>query len=409
MTEKSSRLDIFFRDNIAGSLWLDNRRSFVFQYNPEWLNVAKFPLSISLPLRNEAYENDAARPFFANLLPEGEIRALIARQFHISEENSFALLERIGGECAGAVSVLPMGGKPTNLSGYRKLDEKALKKIFAELPNRPLLAGEKGIRLSLAGAQNKLPVYIEDNNIYIAVGNSPSTHILKPPIPHIDESVANEAFCMELARIMRIPAADTYVRPDKEAVLVVKRYDRERQEDGSILRLHQEDFCQALGVLPEQKYESEGGPSLEQCFNLIKKHSTRPAPDQMAMLQWVIFNFLTGNADAHAKNISILFTDKGPRLAPFYDLISTHVYESLADKFAMKIGGENRPGYIHKRHWERFADSVSLKRKYVLDVVQEMADQIDHAAESVLENFDISSVIPKILELIRKRAASVIA
>jgi serine/threonine-protein kinase HipA len=410
MTEKVNGLDVYFRDTLAGCLWLDERRRFVFRYDDGWLkSTSVFPLSLSLPLRGEPYEDDAARPFFANLLPEGEIRALIARQFRLSEQNVFALLEKIGGECAGAVSILPGGAKPVVRSGYRELDEEGLHKVLAELPRRPLLAGEKGIRLSLAGAQNKLPVFIDDKKkICIATGNSPSTHILKPPIPRIEESVENEAFCMELASRFGLPVADALIRKNQDTILVVSRYDREKNNDGTILRLHQEDFCQALGILPEQKYESEGGPSLEKCFTLLKEHSIRPAADQRALLGWTIFNVLIGNADAHAKNLSILFTDKGPRLAPFYDLLSTQVYPNLAEKLAMKIGGENRVGWLHARNWERFADVVSLKRRYVLSTVRGMADKIvsvaDPIAGSFAEAHDGERIVGRIMELLRKRA-----
>ncbi len=414
MTEKASGLDVHFRDRLAGCLWLDERRRFVFQYDEGWLKSSGvFPLSLSLPLRQEPYTDDAARPFFANLLPEGEIRELIAKQFRISEQNAYALLEKIGGECAGAVSILPRGSQPIDRSGYRELDEEAFHKMLAELPMRPLLAGEKGIRLSLAGAQNKLPVYIDDEDkIYIATGNSPSTHILKPAIPRLEETVVNEAFCMTLAWRMQIPVADVVIRKNQDTILVVTRYDRERKKDGTVVRLHQEDFCQALGILPEQKYESEGGPSLERCFSLLKEHSIRPAADQRALLGWVIFNVLVGNADAHAKNISILFTDKGPRLAPFYDLLSTQVYPTLADKFAMKIGGENRARWLHTRNWERFADAVSLKRRYVLNMVSDMASRIVSVAEPIAKSFeethDGGKIVGKIMELLRKRVSTLV-
>lgn len=414
MTEKPSGLDVHFRDQLAGRLWLDERRRFVFQYDTGWLKGSHiFPLSLSLPLRPEPYADDAARPFFANLLPEGEIRELIARQYHISEQNAYALLEKIGGECAGAVSILPRGSQPVDRSGYTELDEEGLHKVLAELPTRPLLAGEKGIRLSLAGAQNKLPVFIDDKQkIHIATGNSPSTHILKPPIPRIEESVENEAFCMTLALQMQLPVAGVVLRKNGDKILVVTRYDRERKKDGTVVRLHQEDFCQALGVLPEQKYENEGGPSLERCFALLKAHSIRPAADQRALLGWVIFNVLVGNADAHAKNLSILLTDKGPRLAPFYDLLSTQVYPKLAERYAMKIGGENRPRWLHMRNWERFSDAVSLKRRYVLNMVNDMSSRIVSVAEPLARSFDEThdggKIVGKIMELLRKRVPTLI-
>jgi len=413
MTEKASGLDVHFRDKLAGCLWLDERRRFVFQYDDGWLKSSGvFPLSLSLPLRQESFTDDAARPFFANLLPEGEVRELIARQFRLSEQNVFALLEKIGGECAGAVSILPRGAKPVDRSGYRELDEEGLHKVLAELPNRPLLAGEKGIRLSLAGAQNKLPVFIDDKQkIHIATGNSPSTHILKPPIPRIEESVENEAFCMTLAWRMGLPVARVLIRKNRDTILVVSRYDREQKGDGTVFRLHQEDFCQALGILPEQKYESEGGPSLERCFALLKEHSIRPAADQRAMLGWVIFNVLVGNADGHAKNLSILFTDKGPRLAPFYDLICTQVYPDLTEKTAMRIGGENRPPWIERRHWVRFGDSVAIKSSLVLKTLRDMSTALMPTAQTLSIDFTNSygpcPIVEKILVVMRKRANAI--
>jgi len=393
---------------LTGRLWLDDERRFVFKYALEWLNRPEaFPLSLSLPLRPASFENDAARPFFANLLPEGEIRRLIAAKLHISEQNTYKFLEKIGGDCAGAVSILPQHEMPVGRSGYRALDEESLHQTVAELSNKPLLAGEEGIRLSLAGAQKKLPVYIEDDRIFIAMGNSPSTHILKPPIVRLEETVENEAFCMALAQRTGLPVAETVIRKNGDTILMVTRYDRAREQDGTILRLHQEDFCQALGILPEQKYESEGGPSLDQCFMLLKRYSIRPAADQRSLLHWAIFNILIGNADAHAKNISILIAGRGPRLAPFYDLLSTEVYPSLAKKFAMKIGGENRADWIKTRHWERFADSIALKPRYVLNTVQDIGKRIasdsDEIAESFYGNGKDIKTIEKIRKIIQKR------
>ena len=370
MSEKAPGLDVYFRDGLAGQLWLDERRRFVFQYDPGWVKSSQaLPLSLSLPLRLEVFADDASRPFFRESPARRRNPGAVARQFHISEKNEYAMLEKIGGECAGAVSILPQGARLPGASGYRELDEEDLHKVLTELPRRPLLAGEKGIRLSLAGAQNKLPVYMEEDKIFVTKGSSPSTHILKPPIPRFEETVENEAFCMTLARRMGLPVAEAIIRKNQDIILVVTRYDRERKRDGTVVRLHQEDFCQALGILPEQKYESEGGPSLQQCFVLLKEHSIRPAADQRALLGWVAFNVLIGNADAHAKNLSILFTNKGPRLAPFYDLLSTQVYPTLAERFAMKIGRENRARWLHTRHWERFAETVSLKPRYVLNRV----------------------------------------
>jgi serine/threonine-protein kinase HipA len=411
MSEQEPVLDVYLGNHLAGRLWLDARRRFVFRYEGKWvMDPNATPLSLSLPLKTEPYTDDSARPFFANLLPEGEIRRLIAQRFGLSEKNDFALLEQIGGECAGAVSLLLPGAFPDESRSYEELSEEEFHRIITELPRRPLLAGEKGIRLSLAGAQNKLPVFMEGDKVFIAGGNSPSTHILKPPIPGFEGTVENEAFCMTLAGRVGLPVPAVFIRKQLDTLLVVERYDRKKDPGGGILRLHQEDFCQALGILPDQKYESEGGPKLSQCFSLLKDNSTRPAADQRSLLSWVIFNALIGNADAHAKNLAIVYAERGPRLAPFYDLLCTQVYPDLAEKYAMKIGGENRPDWLQLRHWERLADELSLKKRFVLDMIQRMTGMIVIEAEKLAEDFQreqgAKAIIEEILALIRKRAGS---
>ncbi|MBU4121905.1 MAG: HipA domain-containing protein, partial [Proteobacteria bacterium] len=279
----SNRLEVYLHERLVGYLWLDERQRFIFQYDSAWMDrPGSIALSLALPLQKEPYADDLARPFFANLLPEAEVRRVISQRLGISEKNDFILLKKIGGECAGAVSVLPEGNFPQDKPGYRELDESELHKIVAELPRKPLMAGERGIRLSLAGAQNKLPIYIENDRIFLATGNLPSTHILKPPIPGLEGTVMNEAYCMILAGKIGLQAPEVTIRRGLDTLFIVKRFDRERTPDGKVVRIHQEDFCQALGVLPEQKYESEGGPALSQCFDLINRSSISPAADRMA-------------------------------------------------------------------------------------------------------------------------------
>lgn len=404
----TAELDIYLHGDLAGRLWLDGKRWFTFRYDRKWLaKTGAIPLSLSLPLREEPFEDDASRPFFANLLPEAEIRRIIARRLGISEQNDFALLEAIGGECAGAVLVLPAGTAVSFKGEYRPLSEEALHEIVVSLPVKPFLAGEEGLRLSLAGAQNKLPVYEDNGRICLPMGVYPSSHIIKPPISDLRGTVENEAFCMTLALRMGLPVPRASVRRGVDTLYIVERYDRVRDERGNLTRLHQEDFCQALGVPPDQKYESEGGPSLAQCFRLLRERSIRPASDQRALAGWVIFNYLIGNADAHAKNIAILLTDEGPLLAPFYDLLSTAIYKDLASKMAMKVGGENRPDWIHSRHWERFADEVSIKPRLVTEMLKTMASRIVEDAEEVVAGFNAThgaiDVTDSILGVIRER------
>lgn len=366
-------------DAVVGRLWLDERKRFCFQYDREWLEHSKIPLSLSLPLRTDPYFDDESHPFFANLLPEEKIRAVIARNLGVSVNNDYGLLERIGGDCAGAVSLYQESASLQREHGrYRQLSPDELAAIIRELPQRPLLAGEKGIRLSLAGAQKKLPVFYDDEHFHLGYGALPSNYIIKTAIDDLDGTVENEAFCMALAREVGLEVPRSFIHQHEETrVFVIKRYDRVTKVDVTT-RLHQEDFCQALGIPPEFKYETEGGPSLAACFNLLRNSSIRSGKDVLSLLNWVIFNYLIGNSDAHGKNISLLLLPEGPVLAPFYDLLSTRIYAhyGLAEGLAMKIGGENDPGSIQKKHWELFAEEVGIKPRLVLTRVGDLAQKI---------------------------------
>jgi len=367
-------------EDVVGRLWLDAKKRFCFQYDKEWLELSRIPLSLSLPLRAASYADDESHPFFANLLPEEKIRAVIARNLGVSLNNDYGLLERIGGDCAGAVSLYPESGEQKREPGtYRRLSLDELNTIISELPQRPLLAGEKGIRLSLAGAQKKLPIFYDEQHFHLGYGAAPSNYIIKPAIENLDGTVENEAFCMALAHSVGLDVPRSFIHQHGATRLfIVKRFDRVIAGDGT-RRLHQEDFCQALHIPPEYKYESEGGPSLAACFNLVRNASIRSGKDVLSLLNWVIFNYLIGNSDAHGKNISLLLLSEGPMLAPFYDLLSTRIYShfGLAEGLAMKIGGESDPNAIRKKHWEQFAGEVGIKPRLVLTRVAELAKKIE--------------------------------
>ncbi|MDO3377561.1 type II toxin-antitoxin system HipA family toxin [Geoalkalibacter halelectricus] len=364
---------------VVGRLWLDAKKLFCFQYDDLWLEKSRLPLSLSLPLRKEPYLDDESHPFFANLLPEEKLRTLIARNLGISPNNDYGLLERIGGDCAGAVSLFPDGTvSQFDTGSYRRLSLDELNDLIGELPRRPLLAGEKGLRLSLAGAQKKLPVYYDEQHFHLGMGSAPSNYIIKPPIDDLDGTVENEAFCMALAREVGLDVPKTFIHQHGPVkVFVIARYDRIRK-GSDIKRLHQEDFCQAFRVPPEFKYETEGGPSLAACFDLARKHSIRPGKDILSLLNWVIFNYLIGNSDAHGKNLSLLLLPEGPKLSPFYDLLSTRIYShyGLDARLAMKIGGEGDPDGIKETHWEQFAIDIGVKPGLVLSRAKALAGKV---------------------------------
>ena len=385
-------LSIYLNSAFVGQLWLDEERRFVFQYNGTWLSDPDaIPLSLSLPLQAEAFDSPVgkskARAFFSNLLPEAELRSNIAKRLGLSEKNDFALLEAVGGECAGAVTILPDGVELSGRVDYRELDDDALNSLIKDLPRRPMLAGEQGIRLSLAGVQNKLPVYYDGRHISLPLGEAASSHILKPPIQHYTHTVENEAFCMRLAHRLALPVPAITLLYKDTSLYLIDRYDREIGGDGKVIRHHQEDFCQALGVAPDIKYEKEGGPSLQACFELVRQNSIQPVIDIRAMLDWVVFNYLIGNADGHAKNISLLLTAQGPVLAPFYDLLSTAVYPDLTDRLAMKIGDEDRPNWIIERRWRQFAADVGVGFKIVCETLLKMSAGIHDEALAEADAF----------------------
>jgi len=373
-------LVVLIEDRVVGHLWLDDAKKFCFQYDLNWIETSQIPLSLSVPIRAEAYLNDEAHAFFANLLPEQRIREIVARNVGVSSRNDFGLLEKIGGDCAGAVSVFPEGAElPKEEKIYRKLTLYELTEIINRLSQRPLLAGEPGIRLSLAGAQKKLPIFFEKDTFHLPYGGVPSNYIIKPAIEGLDGTVENEAFCMALAGEVGLDVPSSFIL-DVEGlpVFVIERYDRKISGNG-IKRLHQEDICQALNVAPEFKCESEGGPSFLQCFTLVRGKSIRPIKDASSLLDWLVFNFLIGNSDAHGKNASFLLLPQGPVLAPFYDLLSTRIYShyGLAEGLAMKIGGESDPGAIRRAHWEALASEIGVKPKFVISRVVDISEKIE--------------------------------
>lgn len=377
-------LDVYLLGETVGTLEQDEHGSIRFTYAPKWLvQTGAIPLSHSLPLREEGFGRNESRGFFAGILPEQRQREVIAKNLGVSAGNDFALLDRIGGECAGAVTFLRRGQEPLEQKEeYRTLSAGELAEILRALPRRPLMAGDEGVRLSLAGAQEKLAIHRSPQGISIPLGGAPSTHILKPAIERFEGLVHNEAFCMRLARVIGLTVAPVEVgHTEGIDYLLVERYDRHWKSDGEpmgqkLKRIHQEDFCQALGIVPERKYQNEGGPSLKESFALLRECSSSPVLDLNALLDAVIFNALIGNHDAHGKNFSLIYSGGKTRMAPLYDLLCTTFYPELSTKMAMKVGGEYDSRKLTGANWERMAEESGLNKLMVKRRVLEMAEQI---------------------------------
>jgi serine/threonine-protein kinase HipA len=388
-----------------------------FCYRPEYLKKPQaVALSCSLPLQLGAFDDHAARPYFAGLLPEGQLRRLLARQFQVSQQNDFALLDRIGGECAGAVTLINPAQAQTlpspapNNSQVQWLEDAELIAVLNELPERPMLAGKQGLRLSLAGAQDKLPVIVDGARIGLPLNGAPSTHILKTAIRALAATVINEGFCLALARAMGLKTAQSSIRSvGGRQFLLVERYDRTRDASGKQIRLHQEDFCQALGTVPEMKYQNEGGPGFAQCFELVRRATRPSAPEVLGLLDYAIFNALIGNHDAHAKNYSFLYAERLPKLAPLYDTLSTAVYPTLTPKMAMKIGSKYAFKDVAERNWDELAESCGLAKPQTKRRVLAFAQQLPQAARKLQRSpgggFEGHDLVEQIVTLIEQRCA----
>ncbi len=394
-------LDVYLKEDLVGQLEQDDSGAMRFRYAETWLATkGAIPLSVSLPLRRERFGRNECRPFFAGLLPEENSRKLIAKAFGVSDKNDFAILERIGAECAGAVSLIPPGELPAaGQPRYREITLDELADKFAALPYHPLLAGEDGIRLSLAGVQGKLAVAIRDGHFCLPLDGSPSSDILKPTSPHFEGLVENEFFCMRLAAQVGLDVAPVELgRAGDTPFLQVERFDRKRQPDGRWERIHQEDFCQAMGIPPELKYQQEGGPNLKKCFALVRAVSAVPGLDVLRLFDAVVFNFLIGNSDAHGKNFSFLYDGGNARLAPLYDLVCTQAYLHLSEEMAMKIGDERKPSRIQPRNWRKFFKEAgfgqSAAEHRLLDLVKRVLQQMETlAANSIVGTGKVSPVI----------------
>ena len=373
-------LNVWNGHRLAGRLRRDSFGHIGFRYDPDWLSGGGFAISQTLPLGAEEFaaEQGVAHRFFANLLPEGGFRERIVRDLKISDTD-FNLLRAIGGECAGALSVLPVEREPSTEHSYRPINDEELAALVTQRGQPYSWSGEKRPRFSLAGAQNKFAILVREGKYLLPQEESPSSHILKFEIAEYRNVPAYETFTTLLAQAVGLPVVNIQLQSINNSIhyTIVERYDRFLSDDGEVLRAHQEDFCQALGYGHERKYQEDGGPSFAQCFGMLRDVSSDPATDLPHLLRWQIFNVLAGNSDGHAKNLSLLYAANGEvRLAPFYDLVCTRAIERIDHHLALSVGNERNPGVIVKRHWEDMARQCDIRPRYLLDLVNDVATRL---------------------------------
>lgn len=418
-----ARLNVFLGGERLGEIEKRGPSRYRFLYSERAVDrheAGTAVLSASLPIQAGIFTPGETAPFFEGLLPEGAVRAAIAQSFHLSEEDGFGLLDALGADCAGAVTVLPPGVEPASpgQGRLRELSEEQLGHLINDLPRRPLGVDSSpdGVRLSLGGIQHKL-VLVETgvNKFAQPLDGTPSTCLLKPEFGQYEDLVANEAFCMLVARGVGLEAARAEViRVGSTPCLYVSRFDRTVDEQKRVVRIHQEDMCQALGILPAAKYEENGGPSIAAIVGLLRRlRAPEMARDINDVIHAVLVNFLLGNSDAHGKNFALLYDPAlGIRLAPLYDIVSTSVYPGVTNRMAMSIGGVDDPAQVDLAAWGRLADECGFGGG-VGAIVRRRAAMILRSAEG---HRDIAGsggwhrpVIDAIVDTCRERAKRLIA
>lgn len=391
------------RDIIGDLRFLANGTHF-FEYSAEWLaKEGAWPISPHFPLSERSFSGERVYAFFDNLLPEGGRRKIISNVKRLSDGDIVGLLEYLGGDTAGALVFMPQGMTPSESARLHPVE---LENLWSELSVINGYAFKDVARFTmstLSGAQSKLAVFVDtDGRYYLPSDGAPSTHIVKPSPP--DSSVTpataiNETFVMRLAKQigMRVPHVEFL--PEINSV-IVERYDRTREVDGSVSRIHQLDMCQLFNMWAGSKYEAQGGPSFVQMYNMVGKLSAVPDVDQRALLQWLAFNQAVGNMDTHAKNLAMLGTPGCMRLAPFYDMVCTLSYPTIFNEFALKIGGETRPTCLNLQHWTRLATEINVPVEELRDIritVHEQVAEVLPAVYEEMQQFEMRSRAKRVL------------
>lgn len=400
MSEKL--LYVYINDKLEGTLQADVQGGLVFEYD----NKAQSMLSLSLPLEKRNYTNTECHGFFNGLLPENdETKKRVAAKYNINPNNDFAMLKAIGYDCPGAISFWEEQN-PEGLHEYydiksEPVTDEDLERFIKELPKKPLGTGVENLRLSLAGAQDKTAVVLIDGKIAFPDNITPTTHILKPAIKSLKETVENEYICMKTAEKCGIRVPNVEIRQaGRTKYFLIERFDR-IIKDGKIKRLHQEDFCQASNIASAYKYEADGGVSFKTCFDIIRKTS-KPVVYINEFINLMLFNYLILNNDAHGKNFSILHNEDGSMdFAPAYDLLCTKIYSQLSYKMAMEIGGYYGCEEIKPEYFEQLAKEVGISYAQLAKLIKNRCEMIPEAMEEVVNSFE-NKIGKNILTLVQK-------
>lgn len=403
-------MQIWF-ENLAVASLDQGPDELTLKYEPTWVSRrGAFPISTRMPFSQSEYKGRDVASWISNLLPESRQLEMISRAVGTASTDLLGILSSIGRDTSGALSFAQRG---TAQLIYRKVGgEEDLERIIEELPAKPFLVGDDGVSMSLAGVQTKIGVHVdEEGRICIPVDGSPSSWILKPDSRDLWGSVWNEAFCLLLAKNVGLDVPECRTgRAGARRFLLVKRYDRAVQGE-YLRRLHQEDFCQALGLPPYAKYERNGtgtsGPKLSHLVTTARKVADERAP--LTILEKAIFNIVCCNTDAHAKNYSLLISSRGSRVAPLYDVMCGSVWPSITKNLANSIAGKTRGDYLKGRHWQREAIACGVNPSGLLSMVNRICTKVldrldDTFAELEAMDSESSGMASLVRDEIRQRS-----
>lgn len=407
-SRRSTRLTVALNGRIVGMLERASTGAIAFVYEKEWLADTKraIPVSISMPLREERYSGAEVSAFFDNLLPDNDrIRRKVAERVGAGGRDAFSLLSQIGRDCVGALQFVPEGMDvaPPGPPEYLQLSDADVAEMIRNLAAAPLGIrpdGERELRISIAGAQEKTALLWQDGWC-LPKGSTPTTHILKPELGKLPNgldmtlSIENEHFCLALCRELGLDVAESrIVDVDGVRVLAVERFDRLRAGDGRLLRIPQEDFCQALSVPSVRKCNNDGGPGIRECLGLLSG-SDYAEEDRLSFLKAQIVFWLIGATDGHAKNFSLFLTPGGRyRMTPLYDIMSlqpNYAAKQLRRKefrLAMAVG-DNRDYAVEKIlpvHFLQEAKSAGIDQSQVRDLFGDLANSAEGAFERTTTN-----------------------
>lgn len=402
-------LNIFLNGQSVGQLAKQADGAVSFVYASDWLNRSDaFPVSLSLPLRSTRFTGDRVTAVFENLLPDSKpIRTRVAERVGAAGTDAYSMLAEIGRDCVGALQFLPEGIEPGPLQAIDgvPISDSEIEELLKNLAKAPLgLDDDYDFRISIAGAQEKTALLRNEDRWFKPIGTTPTTHLFKPQIGQLpggidmSNSVENEWFCLKLMTAFGLLAnASEIVTFGETKTLVVERFDRRWAADGRLLRLPQEDCCQALSVPPTRKYESEGGPGISAILDLLKG-SDDPQGDQVAFLKSQIIFWLIGATDGHGKNYSIALTPGGRyRLTPFYDVLTAepslaaHEIKRNKMKLAMAVGANRhyRLSEIHGRHFVETARKANMPDILIRRAVDEVIERSEPAFAALAEQLPV--------------------